>query len=78
MTRSAFMKALNENPDAAFCVKQIAEMMGVSEATVYAQIHKGALRAFRFGKCVRVRGHEVLRYERVNYIIGSTSPNSLL
>lgn len=48
----------------AYSVRALADRWGVSDDTVYAQIHAGRLKAFQFGgKIYRVRPEEVERFE---------------
>lgn len=50
--------------DKAYTVATLADRWAVSTDTVYAMIHSGRLKAFRFGgKLYRIRPEEVERFE---------------
>ena len=58
------MRGDAETMPTAYSVASLAEHWSVSTDTVYAMIHSGRLKAFRFGgKLYRIRPEEVVRFE---------------
>lgn len=48
---------------ANYTIKQLAERLQVSEATIYGMVRRQELKSFRFGRSIRVSGAEVQRIE---------------
>ena len=58
-------------------VREVAQMMRVSNMTVYRMIKGGELGAVRIGKNYRIRKNDVLSYlMRQSVRVGDGSPNS--
>ena len=54
-------KTVNAKPQIELMAqKQVAEMLGVSETTIYNWKKKGILTAYRIGNQIRFKRHEVL------------------
>ena len=52
--------------DRAFTAESLAELWGVSAATVRTLVRKKELKAFRVGRQIRIRPEAVLDYEDRN------------
>lgn len=56
------LKQLLADPDAFVLVREVAQYWRCEEGVVYRQIAKGALRARRFGRLVRIQVRDLQEY----------------
>jgi excisionase family DNA binding protein len=59
---------------------QVANMLGVTRETVYAQLHRGTLEAHRFGRSRRITERQLQSCleQRGSEVINALKPNAVI